>query len=110
VDESQQQFIPLQAVKQQRSRLLGAPLQQHDSREWPQQQQQQPAVQQNMSPHVEATVTNKVIKHTHNINLDFGNLFGSHFGRKRYKSRLALQPANQPWLSCGGIAPIFLNL
>jgi hypothetical protein len=92
VEESQQQFIPLQAVKQQRSRLLGAPFQQHGSREWPQQQQQEPAVQQNMSPHVEATVISKVIKHTRNINLDIGNLFGSHLGGKKYKRRWALQP------------------
>lgn len=110
VEESQQQFIPLQAVKQQRSRLLGAPLQQHGSREWPQQQQQQPAVQQNMLPHVEATVTSKVIKCTCSINLDIGNLFGLYLGGKRYKRRLELQPTNEPWLSCGSIAPVFLNL
>jgi hypothetical protein len=65
MEESQQQFIPLQAVKQQRNKLQGAPLQQHGSKEWPQQQQQQQtALLQNVSPHVEATVTEKVIKHT----------------------------------------------
>lgn len=110
LEEAQQQFIPLQAVKQQRSRMLGAPFQQHGSREWPQQHQQQPAVQQTMSPHVEATVTSKVIKHTCNINDDISNLFGLHLGGKRYKRRLALQPTNESWLSCGGIAPIFVNL
>lgn len=110
VEESQQQFIPLQALQGQRRRLLGASFQQHGSREWPQQQQQQPAVQQNMSPHVEATVTSRVIKHTCNINLDISNLFGLHLGGKRYKRRLALQPTNEPWLSCGSIVPISLNI
>lgn len=46
VEELQRQFIPLQAVKQQRNRLLGAPLQalpqQHGSRAWPYQQQNPP--------------------------------------------------------------------
>jgi hypothetical protein len=105
VEESQQQFIPLQAVKQQRNRLLGAPLLQHGSREWPQQQQQQPAVQQNMSPHVESTVTSKVIKHTRNSNLDSGNLFDSQLGGKRYKSRLALRTL----MSLGSLVEVFIQ-
>lgn len=61
VEDSQQQFIPLQAVKQQRNRLLGAPLQalpqQHGSREWPYQQQNPPLSAGSIS-------TNKVTKHS----------------------------------------------
>jgi hypothetical protein len=108
MEESQQQFIPLQAVKQQRNKLQGTPLQQHGSKEWPQQQQQQTALQQNMSPHIEARVTKKVIKRTLIINLDFRNLFGSHLEGKSYK-RFSLQPTNELRLFCGGIAPVFHN-
>lgn len=62
VEELQRQFIPLQAVKQQRNRLLGAPLQalpqQHGSRAWPYQQQNPPLP-------TESTCTTKVTKHSH---------------------------------------------
>jgi len=62
VEELQRQFVPLQAVKQQRNRLLGAPLQalpqQHGSRAWPYQQQNPPLP-------TESTSTTKVTKHSH---------------------------------------------
>jgi hypothetical protein len=109
VEESQQQFIPLQAVKQQRNKLQAAPLQQHGSKEWPQQRQQPAALQQNMSPHVEPTVNKKVIKRTCNKNIEFGNLFGSQLEGISYKSQFSLQPTNEPWLFCEVIAPVFLD-
>jgi hypothetical protein len=59
-EESQQQFIPLQAVKQQRNKVLGALPQQQVSREWP---QQQLPVEQNQPLPVEPTVTIKVTTH-----------------------------------------------
>lgn len=63
-EEPQQQFIPLQAVKQQRNKIPGALPQQQISRKWPEQQQRQPPTEQNQLVPVEPIVTNKVISHT----------------------------------------------
>jgi hypothetical protein len=99
VEESQRQFIPLQAVKQQRNRLLGAPLQvlgrQHGIREWPYQQQNPPLL-------TESTSTNKVTKHSHL----------THFvwitDGKSKQEVTGFTAHHDPWHSCGGTAPIFL--
>ncbi|XP_021920765.1 5'-3' exoribonuclease 1 isoform X2 [Zootermopsis nevadensis] len=58
-EEPQQQFIPLQAVKQQRNKIPGALPQQQISRKWPEQQQRQPPTEQNQLVPVEPIVTNK---------------------------------------------------
>jgi len=63
VEELQRQFIPLQAVKQQRNRLLGAPLQalpqQHGSRAWPYQQQNPPLPTESTSTAKESPVVDR---------------------------------------------------